>query len=43
MVFQKALFTRLHATESGGNPYAKSQTGALGMFQFTGLLVKRLV
>lgn len=23
------------ATESGGNPYAKSQTGALGMFQFT--------
>ncbi|MEF4451011.1 transglycosylase SLT domain-containing protein [Escherichia coli] len=25
------------ATESGGNPYAKSQTGALGMFQFTGI------
>ncbi|EPJ2544825.1 transglycosylase SLT domain-containing protein [Escherichia albertii] len=28
------------ATESGGNPYAKSQTGALGMFQFTGIARK---
>ena len=28
------------ATESGGNPYAKSQTGALGMFQFTSIARK---
>ncbi|HDL7048747.1 transglycosylase SLT domain-containing protein [Escherichia coli] len=28
------------ATESGGNPYAKSQTGALGMFQFTDIARK---
>ncbi|HCN5531102.1 TPA: lytic transglycosylase domain-containing protein, partial [Escherichia coli] len=28
------------ATESNGNPYAKSQTGALGMFQFTDIARK---
>lgn len=28
------------ATESNGNPYAKSQTGALGMFQFTNIARK---
>ncbi|WP_311206947.1 lytic transglycosylase domain-containing protein [Escherichia coli] len=28
------------ATESGGNPYAKSKTGALGMFQFTDIARK---